>query len=308
MKKLILLASMVAIVMGAAMPAHSKGADRLFTRACPAPLQERLVQAKQFLVKYQNVLADDFEIDARRKTQENKAERQILRRVEKMSFKCKLDEGCDTHTALQSAVGGNTIRICAHKLYSAKSGRKAAFSEVVEVVAHEFGHNAHIPRARAGRHSRRGGDDPDRVYQFGYFAAELAREIYGTGFPVGEGPDPVRTPGMVPSWKIILYPHKDYKGHPIQFTTLDKLASRKFNSGRSKLNFDRWHFRHKKTSDLRFVGRNDAISSIVIKSGRWQICTDKGYRGTCKVVTSSIDNLKSIKMNNKISSIRYLGG
>ncbi len=59
--------------------------------------------------------------------------------------------------------------------------------------------------------------------------------------------------------------------------------------------------------DLRFVGRNNAISSIVVKSGRWELCTRKNYQGTCRVVDRSIDNLKTINMNNKISSIRYLG-
>ncbi len=299
MKPLFFVIAVSMIFVGYPTVTDARGADRLFTKRCPAPLQTRLEQAKQFLIRYQHQLADDFEIDARR-DQDRRSRRQILRRVEKIKFKCKLDDGCDTHTAVQSVVGGNTIRICSKLLYDTEPVRAAAFVEVVELVAHEFGHNAHIPRARAGNHSERGRNDPDKVYQFGMFAAELAREVYGTGFPVGDRRDPVTNPGLVPPWGIVLYPRKNHQGHPVSFAT-------RLDTRGGRLDFDRWTYRHGKMHDLRFIGRDDAISSIVVKSGRWQICSKKNYRGTCKVVSRSIGDLKSIKMNNKISSIRYLG-
>ncbi|MDJ0709668.1 MAG: hypothetical protein QNJ14_04720 [Woeseiaceae bacterium] len=298
--RLTLFAIAVSLTLGSYAPkAEAKGADRLFTQACPAKLQTRLQQAKQFLVRYQHRLADDFEIDARG-GQERRSHRQILRRVEKIGFKCKMDDGCDTHTALQSVVGGNTIRICSKDLYDPKNDYGAPFWRVVEVVAHEFGHNAHIPRARAGRHNRRGYNDPDKVYQFGFFAAELAREVYGTGFRVGDSRDPVSRPGLVPPYGIVLYPRKNREGHPVGFAVeLDDRGGR--------LDFDRWEHRHSKMDDLRFIGRNNAITSVVVKKGRWQICSKKNLQGTCKVVSANVDNLRSIKMNNKISSLRYLG-
>ena len=290
----------VSLIFAAYGPtAQAGGVDRLFTKSCPAPLQTRLTQAKQFLVRYQHRLADDFEIDARG-GQERRSHRQILRRVEKIEFKCKMDNDCDTHTAVQSAVGGNHIRICARDLHDPKNGVAAPFWRVVEVVAHEFGHNAHIPRARAGRHSKRGYDDPDKVYQFGFFAAELAREVYGTGFPVGGRQNPVTNAGLVPPYGIVLYPRKNREGHPVGFAT-------ELNHRGGRLDFGRWQHRHNHQHDLRFIGRDDAITSIVVKKGRWQICSKKNYQGTCRVVTANVDNLKSIKMNNKISSLRYLG-
>lgn len=71
----------------------------------------KLKQAKQFLIKHQHVLADDFEIDAKRSGQERRAWRQILRRIEKLKFKCK-DAGCTNSTAVHTVVGG-TLRECA---------------------------------------------------------------------------------------------------------------------------------------------------------------------------------------------------
>ena len=60
-------------------------------------------------------------------------------------------------------------------------------------------------------------------------------------------------------------------------------------------------------NDLRFVGRNNAATSIKINRGRWQVCTKRDFKGTCKVLSASVSNLRSIKMNDKITSIRYLG-
>ena len=65
--------------------------------------------------------------------------------------------------------------------------------------------------------------------------------------------------------------------------------------------------RHESMNDLRFIGLNDNISSIRINRGRWKICTKKNYQGKCVTLTRSVLNLKSLKMNNKISSIQYLG-
>ena len=297
-KSLILFVCLVAAGLTPPTPSH---AGKAFTEACPAPLEKRLQQAKQFLVRYQHRLADDFEIDARRKGQERRSERQILRRVEKIDFKCKRDKDCDTHTAVQSVVGGNTMRICAPDLYQ-RGGTGAPFYRVVEVVAHEFGHNAHIPKARAGQHAKRGYNDPDRVYQFGFFAAELAREVYGTGFPVGERRDPVTTRGLTPAWDIVLYPRKDYQGHPAGFV-------QRLDDRGGRLDFGRWRHRQGKMNDLRFVGRNNAATSIKINRGRWQVCTngDAVENGVLELVSASVSNLRSIKMNDKITSIRYLG-
>jgi hypothetical protein len=61
------------------------------------------------------------------------------------------------------------------------------------------------------------------------------------------------------------------------------------------------------TSDMSGSGFNDRASSIVVNSGRWQVCSESNFRGTCTVLTrgqyASLPNL-----NDKISSVRETGG
>jgi hypothetical protein len=56
-------------------------------------------------------------------------------------------------------------------------------------------------------------------------------------------------------------------------------------------------------SDLRRLGLNDQISSVRVLGGRWQICTDIGYRG-CRSVRDDIPDLGAIGWGSRISSIR----
>ena len=272
--------------------AGDSSGDPWRTENCPADLMTRLKQAKSFLVDQQKVLENDFEVEGR-KGQQRRAERQLDRRVEKVGFKCKRGS-CDTHTAAQSVVGGNKIRICPDIL----AGRP--FCGVVSVVAHELGHNAHIPKARAGRHHKRGHDDPDQVYQFGYFAGELCKEQYGTGFHVGDGSTPRPTAGPSLAEDLILYPRKDYRGHPTAFSIAELSGS---PSGDQ-----RYARRHSSLSDLRFIGLNNNTTSIRVNRGRWKVCSKPNLGGTCKTISASTAHLKSLGMNNKISSIEYLGG
>ena len=52
-------------------------------------------------------------------------------------------------------------------------------------------------------------------------------------------------------------------------------------------------------------GRNDRASSAVVENGRWEVCEDVHFRGKCVVlVPGSYDSLKSMDINNVISSAR----
>ncbi|MFN7163544.1 MAG: beta/gamma crystallin-related protein [Hyphomonas sp.] len=53
---------------------------------------------------------------------------------------------------------------------------------------------------------------------------------------------------------------------------------------------------------------NDAISSIRINSGAWEVCEDSNYRGRCEVLTTSSPSLRSVRMNDNISSLRPVNG
>jgi hypothetical protein len=54
-------------------------------------------------------------------------------------------------------------------------------------------------------------------------------------------------------------------------------------------------------NQLRF---NDKISSIVVNSGVWEICTDGYFRGRCYILDGTVPTLSYGGLNDKISSIR----
>ncbi|OYO26473.1 beta/gamma crystallin-related protein [Janthinobacterium sp. PC23-8] len=60
------------------------------------------------------------------------------------------------------------------------------------------------------------------------------------------------------------------------------------------------------TDDLSRVGFNDKASSILVRSGTWDVCTDSGFRGNCKTLTPG--EYRSMPgMNDAISSVREVG-
>lgn len=49
---------------------------------------------------------------------------------------------------------------------------------------------------------------------------------------------------------------------------------------------------------------NDVTSSIMIKRGSWLVCEHADYRGQCEMLNASISDLRSIGLNDKITSFR----
>ena len=63
------------------------------------------------------------------------------------------------------------------------------------------------------------------------------------------------------------------------------------------------------TPDLVGYGLNDKISSIRISRGEsWEVCQDIDYANRCQVISRDIANLREIGWDNRISSLRRLGG
>ena len=53
------------------------------------------------------------------------------------------------------------------------------------------------------------------------------------------------------------------------------------------------------------LGTNDKASSAVVDNGRWEVCEHPGFGGRCVVLRpGSYDSLKSMDLNNRISSAR----
>lgn len=56
--------------------------------------------------------------------------------------------------------------------------------------------------------------------------------------------------------------------------------------------------------NLRNSGMNDAISSIRLGRGSWEVCTDANFRGDCQIIHNDTRNLRNLGLNDKISSLR----
>ncbi|MCO5978018.1 beta/gamma crystallin family protein [Ideonella oryzae] len=61
--------------------------------------------------------------------------------------------------------------------------------------------------------------------------------------------------------------------------------------------------------DLQPRGFNDRVSSIVIRRGLWEFCSDADYRGQCITLgPGRYPNLRTWSLNDKLSSVRRVNG
>ncbi len=61
-------------------------------------------------------------------------------------------------------------------------------------------------------------------------------------------------------------------------------------------------------SNLGETGFNDRASSAQVRSGRWQLCDDAYFRGSCVTLgPGEYPSLRSMGMNDRVSSVRELG-
>ncbi len=58
---------------------------------------------------------------------------------------------------------------------------------------------------------------------------------------------------------------------------------------------------------LNRVRFNDQVSSILINSGRWEVCTDPNFRGRCEIIDADVTSLGYYRLNDNITSIRPAG-
>lgn len=57
-------------------------------------------------------------------------------------------------------------------------------------------------------------------------------------------------------------------------------------------------------ADLSRYRFNDKASSFYVRGGTWQVCEHANYRGRCEILTAGAGDLRPIRMNDNISSIR----
>lgn len=57
--------------------------------------------------------------------------------------------------------------------------------------------------------------------------------------------------------------------------------------------------------DLRSSRMNDRASSVIVESGRWVVCDERGFEGRCSLLRrGSYDSLERMGLNDRISSVR----
>lgn len=61
------------------------------------------------------------------------------------------------------------------------------------------------------------------------------------------------------------------------------------------------------TPNVSRVGFNDRTSSLVVDSGRWEVCTDADFRGSCVILTRGEYPTLDRRLNDRISSAREVG-
>lgn len=62
---------------------------------------------------------------------------------------------------------------------------------------------------------------------------------------------------------------------------------------------------HESEPDLDKLGFNDRTSSVVVSSGRWQVCEHKQYKGRCKLLEKG-EYAQLKDFSNMMSSVREL--
>lgn len=81
----------------------------------------------------------------------------------------------------------------------------------------------------------------------------------------------------------------------VVFYEHDGFAGRSFEADRQIGNFERFGF-------------NDRASSVVVLSGRWEMCTDRRFEGQCVVVRPGrYPTLNALGLNDRLSSVRPVG-
>ena len=104
--------------------------------------------------------------------------------------------------------------------------------------------------------------------------ARLSRAMLGVALALG-------TTGLL-AGEITLYAAPDFHG---QRLTLDRPAS-----------------------DLERADFNDRASSIVVREGTWEVCTDAHFGGRCQTLRPGEYADLSRSLENRISSVREIGG
>ena len=81
----------------------------------------------------------------------------------------------------------------------------------------------------------------------------------------------------------------------VRFFEHDNFAGRSFDTERSVADFSRFGF-------------NDKASSVIVRSGRWEVCSDGNFGGKCvSLRPGKYRSLSAMGLNDSVSSARRAG-
>jgi hypothetical protein len=72
-----------------------------------------------------------------------------------------------------------------------------------------------------------------------------------------------------------------------------------FRGPSTRLNRDAW--------SLERHGMDDRVSSLIVNEGQWELCTDRGFDGVCRVFGPGQYPRLGRRMNDQVSSLRRIG-
>ena len=76
-------------------------------------------------------------------------------------------------------------------------------------------------------------------------------------------------------------------------------AGQDFTGPRARLDRDVWSLQRR--------GMDDRVSSLVVNEGRWELCTQRGYEGFCRVFGPGEYPRLGRRMEEQVSSMRRVG-
>ena len=257
-------------------PAYAQ-AER--TRNCSHEAKENINQAIQYMELNLDTLRNDYEFDARLPRKDERVRRRMARKIDDIKVHCAETRfRCRDVVGKSAGVITDRIHICYEKMRERGSG----FCDLVGVVSHEYGHMIGMPRALFGRHND-GAIDATRM--FGWFVEDLCEQD-NLDRPLADFTAPLTPHPHTPTSGIIVFPDPDFGGRGRQFTE------------------EEFHGTNAEFLDLRHIGRNDAVSSVQVLSGVWELCEHQDFRGWCHVFNHDEARLKDRHFNDTISSLR----
>lgn len=265
-------AASLAILASTLAPSPARGQAMARFRRCDAEARRNIRSAVRFLHDNMRALKKDYEFNTRLPRRDDRIHRRMSRKLGKLRFSCgtgrKLCDASNDRTGMHAlGTASKKLLICYAKMKN--------YCDLVETVAHEYGHAVGLPRKRVGRHAK---DQDDLVYQFGWFARDLCRQ---RSLSRGLG-EPDRSPhAPTPHGGLVIYPKPGFEGTPRPIAGS-----------------------HASLADMRRLGRNNSVSSIHVLSGTWELCENRSFGGRCALFVDDVRNLKTLKWNDRVTSIR----